>query len=156
MGTPSQYPQITELPFRWAETEGSVLDLKRFSRSALVKHSGKGFEVDPFLPIGSPPYPFTFFGLTPTFFDAPHTDQDWDFLAHLFLCGLGGELHEVRREARAILGFSWGFSKRGTELEFFGPDQLEAADWDRHRDYLTRTYPAWTFAPGFLVHPLEP
>jgi len=138
--------------FGWLQ----LLDLRNFSTSELMQHSGQGFEFDPYLPIGPASYPFTFFGLTPAFFDAPHTREDWDFSARAFLCGLGGELHEVRREARAILGFGWGFSKRGAEIEFFGPDPLEAGDWDLHRDYLARAFPAWTFAPGFSEHPLEP
>jgi hypothetical protein len=138
--------------FGWVQ----LIDLRHFSNSALVIHSGSGFEADPYLPIGLAPYPFTFFGLAPTFFDAPHTDEDWDFTAHSFLCGMGGELHEVRREARAILGFSWGFSKRGEEFEFFGPDPLEAEAWNSHCSYLGQTYPDWTFAPGFFEHPLEP
>lgn len=199
MAAPSQYPQTIELPYRWADIEGSVrvelrenddpaalgcpelargfpycratvepqgngytdflgwtqmVDLKHSSKTPLVMHSGKGFEIDPYMPIGSPPYPFTFFGLAPTFFDAPHTDEDWDFIAHTFLCGMGGGLHDLRREARAILGFTWGFSKRGAEFDFFGPDALSAADWDRHHDYLAGAFPAWTFASGFLEHPL--
>lgn len=137
--------------FGWMQ----LIDLKNFSKTALVNHSGNGFEADPYLPIGPASHPFTFFGLAPTLFDAPHTDEDWDFTAHSFLCGLGGELHEVRREARAILGFSWGFSKRGAEFEFFGPELLEASAWNGHRDYLTRTYPDWTFAAGFVEHPLD-
>ncbi|HEX5593526.1 MAG TPA: hypothetical protein VFX35_09270 [Solirubrobacterales bacterium] len=138
--------------FGWIQ----LLDLKNFTRSELMQHSGQGFEVDPYLPIGSATYPFTYFGLAPTLFDAPHTDEDWEFMAHSFLCGLGGELHEVRREARAILGFSWGFSKRAADFEFFGPTPLGSADWDRHHDYLDRAYPGWTFAPGFHDHPMRP
>jgi hypothetical protein len=201
LNAPSQYPQAIELPYRWADVEGSVrvelrenddpaalgcpelargfpycratveppgrgyndflgwiqlVDMKHFSRTALVQHSGKGFEIDPFLPIGLAPFPFNFFGWAPTFFDAPHTDEDWDFLAHTFFCGLGGELHEVRREVRAILGFSWGFSKREAKFEFLGPDPLGAADWDRHHGYLAQAYPDWTFAPGFRERPLGP
>src|SRR6266576_5919559 len=171
MAAPSQYPQTIELPYRWADIEGSVrvelrenddpaalgcpelargfpycratvepsgngyadffgwvqlVDLKHFSKSPLVMHSGMGFEIDPYMPLGLLPYPFTFFGLAPTFFDAPHTDENWDFIAHSFLCGMGGELHEVRRETRAILGISWGFSKQRPEFEFFCADALSA------------------------------
>lgn len=138
--------------FGWTQ----LIDLKNFSQSELVLHSGDGFEIDPYLVLGAAPYPFTYFGLAPTLFDAPHTDEDWDFFAHSFLCGLGGELHEVRREARAILGFGWGFSKQGREFEFFGPDPLGPADWNRHHDYLARAFPAWTFASGFFEDHLEP
>jgi hypothetical protein len=121
----------------------------------------EGFHLDCFERIGPAPHPFALYGWTPTFFDAPHTDEpeDWDFLAHSFLCGLGGELHEFRREARAVLGFSWGFSRRdGKVVEWVGPSPLAPEDWDAHRDYLGERYGKWEwrFAPGFVQHPLRP
>lgn len=137
--------------FGWLQ----LMDLKNFTPSELVQHSGGGFEFDAFLPLGPAQHPFIYFGLAPTFFDAPHSEEDWDFRSHTFLCGLGGELHEVRREARAILGFSWGFSKSGTEIEFVGPDPLGPEDWDLHRDHLTGAFPGWKFARGFYEHPTE-
>lgn len=110
-------------------------------------------------------HPFGYFGDRPTFFDAPHTDlQDFDFVAHTFLCSLGGELLAFQREARAILGFSWSYTKRGEKIESFGPDLLSAEDWNGHLEYLTRKYARrrwlrrwrWSFRPGFSQHPLEP
>jgi len=133
-----------------------LLDLRNFTPSELMQHTGNGFEVDPYLPIGPATYPFSFFGLAPAHFDAPHTDEDWHFTAHSFLCGLGGELHEVRREARAILGFSWGFTKSGTDFDYSGPVPLGAEAWDAHGDYLSEAFPGWTFAPGFFEDPLDP
>jgi hypothetical protein len=117
-----------------------------------------GFHLDYFEPMGVASHPFAFYGLAPTFFDAPHTDEDenWDFLAHSFLCGLGGELLDEQRGIRAILGFSWGFSKRGNEFEYLGPAVLAAADWDGHRPFLGRSFPNWQFATGFHRHPLRP
>jgi hypothetical protein len=110
----------------------------------------RGFRIDPFEPLGRVPHPFGFYGFAPTLFDAPHTDQgDWDFLAHSFLCGLGGNTLGGRGEIDAVLGFSWGFRKRGGEVSLQGPLQLDAGDWDRHRDYLRGAFPAWAFLPGF-------
>lgn len=124
----------------------------------LVRSSARegGFFLDYFEPLGYVPHPFGFYGLEPSLFDAPHTDEleTWDFLAHSFLCGLGGELLEFRREVRAVLGFSWGFSKRGSEIENLRPGALGATDWDDHLDYLSGAYPDWKFAPGFHRHPL--
>jgi hypothetical protein len=110
-----------------------------------------GFRIDPFAPLGDVSHPFGFYGFSPTMFDAPHTDveADSEFVAHCFLCGLGGELLEMRREAVAVLGIRWGFRRRGARFESFGLDALSAADWDRHRDYLASAFPGWTFAPGF-------
>ena len=118
----------------------------------------EGFEIDELKFLTEVTHPFAYFGSAPTLFDAPHTDEldDWDFTVHTFLCGLGGELVEFRREVRAVLGFSWGFSKRGSRIEIFGPDVLSAADWDDHRGYLGRRYPRWSFAAGFRQGPLRP
>jgi len=121
---------------------------------------GPGFRLDYFERFDPPPFPFAFYGWTPTFLDAPHSDEegDWDFHAHTFLCGLGGEVLEFRHEARAILGFSWGFSKHDQGIDFFGPTPLSPADWDGHRDYLTERYEQWEwkFPPGFVEDPLQP
>jgi hypothetical protein len=113
--------------------------------------------LDYFEPLGEVPHPFAFYGFAPTFFDAPHSDLDesWDFLAHAFLCGLSGGLFDERREIRAVTGFSWGFSQRGREVEFFEPRPLSPGDWDGHTAYLAQKFPAWTFAPGFHQGPLE-
>jgi hypothetical protein len=46
--------------------------------------------------------------------------------------------------------------KRGAEIEFIGPDPLQAEDWNLHGDYLAENFPGWTFASGFFEHPLEP
>lgn len=109
-----------------------------------------GWHADGFEPLGTLPHPFAFYGLSPTFFDAPHYDgENFDFLAHTFLCGLGGELLEFRREARAVLGFSWGCRKRGEAIEFLDLEPLPPEAWDEHRAYLARCFPGWAFARGY-------
>lgn len=124
----------------------------------LVDYDGRGFEVDPFEPLGKTNHPFDLFGYAPTFFDAPFTDErpNWDFLAHTFLCGIGGKLGDEQRDVRAVLGFSWGFAKRGQEFDYFAPAPLAPADWDGHLDFLAETYPNWRFLSGFRQHPQEP
>jgi hypothetical protein len=117
-------------------------------------YHGGGFHADGFEPLGSMPHPFGFYGVSPTLFDAPHFDgEDFDFLAHTFLCGLGGELLEFRHEARAVLGFRWGCKKRGSTIDFLEPQSLSPEDWDGHRRCLERWYPKWVFAPGYHVNP---
>ncbi len=116
-----------------------------------------GFRVDLFEPLGEAGHPFGFFGFSPTLFDLPHTYlEDWNFHAHTFLCGLGGRLLEMRKEARAILGFSWGFSKRGSEIEYLEPAVLGPEAWDGHRECLYGRFPRWSFAAGFHQDPLGP
>jgi hypothetical protein len=124
----------------------------------MVNASGRrGFEADHYPSLDDVPHPFCFLGYAPVFFDGPHTDeQDLDFLAHTFLCALGGELFEFRREARALLGFGWSFSKRGPRIEWSGPTALAPGDWDSHRADLGKAYPRWSFAAGFSRGPLGP
>jgi len=111
---------------------------------------GKGFHLDHFEPLGAVPHPFGFYGLAPTLFDAPHTDRDdWDFLAHSFLCGLGEDTLDGRGEIDALLGFSWGFEKRRGEVTLIGPSLLSPSDWDRHHAFLREAFPRWSFAAGF-------
>jgi hypothetical protein len=117
---------------------------------------GNGFHADGFEPFGDLPHPFSYYGVSPTLFDAPHYDgENFDFLAHTFLCGLGGKLLEFRREARAVLGFSWGCRKRGQEIELLEPRALAPEDWDDHHDFLASRYPDWTFPTGYFEDPLE-
>ena len=115
-------------------------------------HLGEGFQIDPFAPLGEISHPFGFYGFSPTLFDAPHTDIDLvdsDFVAHSFLCGLGGRLLEFRHEARAVLGFSWSFSFRDREIEIPSPAALGPDDWNAHRLTLEESHPGWSFAVGF-------
>jgi len=115
----------------------------------------EGFQIDTFEPLGEVSHPFGFFGFGPTMFDAPHRDDrpDLDWTAHSFLCGLGGRLldfHEKNtHEARAVLGFSWGFSIRDGQIEIEGLNALGFEAWDGHIPYLTAKHPAWSFAAGF-------
>lgn len=119
-------------------------------------HQSPGFHVDQH-PAYANSSPFLCDGYPPGFFDGPHTDlRDWDFLAHTFLCGKGGELHEFRKEACAILGFKWGFSKRDQQIEWFGPEPLSPQDWDSHLARLTEERGKWSYRPSFSEHPLEP
>jgi len=120
-----------------------------------------GFKIDLFEALGDVPHPFAFFGSSPTLFDGPHaTYPDWDFTAHSFLCGLGGKLLEQteggRREVKAVLGFEWGFSKRGDQIDRFGPKPLSADGWNGHLPYLRERFSEWnwTFAAGFFDQPL--
>jgi len=136
-----------------------------FGWVTLVKDGpGVEFSID-LRPQFNQEHPFGYFADRPRFFDGPHTDHpDWDFLAHTFLCSLGGELLEFRKEVRAILGFSWGYAKRGLAIEVSGPGLLSTEDWGAHREYLEQTYCGeieeadrkWSLVPGFVQHPLHP
>jgi hypothetical protein len=113
---------------------------------------GEQFEMDPFEPLGQSAHPFCFFGFAPTLFDAPSRESraPVDWTAHTFLCFIAG--NRDRREARAILGFSWGFSIRDEIFSYDCPAVLTPSDWDDHLSLLGREHPAWDFAHGFHSH----
>lgn len=131
-----------------------------FGWVALLKASysgAEGFDFDLLDPLNPRSDPFGYLAYKPTFFDGPHTDvQDVDFCAHTFLCGFAGEILYLRKEARAILGFSWGYSKRGRRIEPIEPEPLAPENWDNHREYLKGRFSDWSFRPGFSQHPLKP
>jgi hypothetical protein len=64
-------------------------------------------------------------------------------------------LLEFRREARAVLGFSWGCRKRGPQIELQEPKPLSVAVWDSHCEYLESRFPEWTFPVGYFQDPLQ-
>jgi len=94
-------------------------------------------------------HPFGYFGHAPTAFDAPHRDNypDMDWVSHTFLAGIAG-IH-LPFEARAILGFRWGYSIRDGEVSIIGLSALDASAWDAFLPFLHEKCPAWTFAPHF-------
>jgi hypothetical protein len=109
------------------------------------------FRIDPFEPLGEVSHPFCFFGFSPTLFDAPHRDQreDTDWIAHSFLCGLGERPLEPSSEVDALLGFSWGFQIRDSQIVVGAAGILGPEAWDSHLEYLRGAFPGWSFLPGF-------
>ena len=107
---------------------------------------GAGFEIDPYEPLGATAHPYCWFGLAPTLFDAPSrpTLASIDWIAHSFLSFIGEQ-----REARAILGFSWGFTINDGEISIAPPTALGASSWNQHLPLLQRERPSWRFARGY-------
>lgn len=107
---------------------------------------GVEFEMDPYEPLGVSPHPFCWFGMTPTLFDAPSRQRlvDLTWVGHSFLSFVGD-----RFEARAILGFSWGFEVVDGQISISAIERLADADWDDHLPLLRDEHPAWRFAPGY-------
>jgi len=110
---------------------------------------GELFEIDPLAFLGDLPHPYCWIGLSPTLFDAPsrspRTDMHWT--ARSFLCipdDVGAGL-----EARAILGFAWGFKVKDDQITLEPPELLDGAAWNEHVEALSRDFPAWRFPPGF-------
>jgi hypothetical protein len=96
-------------------------------------------------------HPFCYFGYAPTLFDAPHTppDRDFDWVAHTFLAGTAG-IHQDF-EARAGLGFRWGYRIRDGVVSVIGLSELGSDAWDSLLPFLRVRCPGWRFAPGFAL-----
>jgi hypothetical protein len=118
-------------------------------RSTDGADGGHQFELDPFEPLGRLPHPFCWFGFAPTLFDAPSraTREPMAWTAHSFLCFIASGAPV--REARAILGFEWGFVIRDETVLLEGPASIAPAQWDRHVSLLRSEHPAWDFAAGY-------
>ncbi len=84
------------------------------------------------------PHPFTFFGYSPPCSIAPTpTLPDWDFVAHTFLCGLGGDPARTDRKRSAGKSGPCSASAGGSRSAGAGSSSLEPAplsgeDWNRH------------------------
>ena len=115
-------------------------------RSTDSAGGGTQFEMDPYEPLGILPHPFCWFGFAPTLFDAPSRArlEDMEWTAHSFLSFIGGP-----QEARAILGFSWGFVIREQAVEPEAVASLTPDAWDAHLPLLRREHPSWQFAFGY-------
>jgi hypothetical protein len=105
--------------------------------------------MDPFEPLGQCQHAFCFFGFAPVFFDAPARPlrREMDWTAETFLCFVPTDVD--RRETRAVLGFTWGFSVRDGAISLASPASLGAAEWDKHLPFLQREHPGWVFASGY-------
>lgn len=111
--------------------------------------AGERFEIHPLAFLGDLPHPYCWLGLNPTLFDAPsrapRIDMSWT--AHSFLCvpdDVGNGL-----EARAMLGFAWGFRAKDEQITLETPKVLDDSGWNEHIGELAKKYPLWHFAPGF-------
>jgi hypothetical protein len=118
-------------------------------RSTDDASDGKEFAMDPFEPLGASSHPFCFFGFAPVLFDAPArpSREEMDWRAESFLCFTPTD--SDKREARAILGFSWGFSIRARAISITPSAPLSAPEWNKHHALLRREHPDWTFATGY-------
>lgn len=110
---------------------------------------GAHFEIDPLAFLGDLPHPYCWIGINPALFDVPSRSprKDMHWTAHSFLCvpdDLGQGL-----EARAFLGFSWGFRIKDEQITLDPPALLDGSAWDVHHDALRRDFPGWHFPPGF-------
>jgi hypothetical protein len=118
-------------------------------RSTDNASAGEQFEMDPFEPLGRSSHPFCFFGFEPVLFDAPARParRELEWAAETFLCFIPGDV--ARRETRAILGFTWGFSIQEEVISLTPPASLSADEWDKHLPLLRREHPGWIFATAY-------
>jgi hypothetical protein len=88
-------------------------------------------------------------GFAPTLFDAPSRDSRAPIVwtAHSFLAFIAEE--GMQMEARAVLGFSWGFSIDNATFAYEAPAALAPSVWGGHRAFLAQEHPSWRFANGY-------
>lgn len=104
------------------------------------------FTVDPLEVMEGADVPFAFYGLEPRLFDAPYRSdrsRRLDWLAHSFLCFAPSR--PMAREVQAVAGFSWGFVLSDGVVTSVHPEVLGPADWSRHLEVLSESFPTWAF-----------
>jgi hypothetical protein len=128
----------------------SLMGWIQMVRSTDNDSSGEAFEMDPLMFVGAVPHPFGFFGIAPTLFDAParRSDVDLDWLCHSFLTYIK-DFEGETRVVKAIVGFSWGFSRKNGMTAVNLAQRLEPNDWGAQLDLLHREHPGWRFLDGF-------
>jgi len=88
--------------------------------------------------------PYFAFGVRPTFFDAPSTDdRDYEFRAAAFLTASPDAL--MTPVVEPLCGFSWGYRVVDETPHIDPLEPAGAAEWAWMRRTLERDYPAWTF-----------
>lgn len=143
------FPVCTATVTYAGEGYKAALGWVQLVRSTDGASGGRAFEMDPFEPLGPSSHPFCFFGFAPVLFDAParRCREDLDWTAETFLCFVA--MGSDKREARAILGFRWGFSIREKAIALRPPTRLAAPEWSKHRPFLRQEHPTWAFAEGY-------
>ena len=104
------------------------------------------YEVDPLAISADLNWPFGFYGLLPTLFDAPSRrdrTQTLDWLAHTFLCvSPDSPMDQV---VRPVAGFQWGFRMHDGQVDVVAPNNLALSAWNSHLSVLETAYPGWRF-----------
>jgi hypothetical protein len=132
-----------------------AINLQRYAALfGWVQLVGTASPADPTRRIGVDPleisadlnWPFGFYGLQPTLFDAPSRrdrTQALDWLAHTFLCVSPDR--PMDRVVRPVVGFQWGFWMHDGQIDIVAPTSLELATWNSHLRVLEAAYPGWRF-----------
>ncbi len=79
-----------------------------------------------------------------------HSSRCQSCTVHSFLAFIAED--DERLEARALLGFSLGFSIHNATFTYEAPVALAPSVWDGNRSFLAREHPAWGFADGYRSH----
>ena len=88
--------------------------------------------------------PYFAFGVRPTFFDAPSTDDpDYEFRAAAFLTASPDAV--MTPVVEPLCGFRWGYRIVDETPNVDPLEPAGAAEWAWMRSTLERDYPGWTF-----------
>jgi hypothetical protein len=119
-------------------------------RSTDNESAGTDFDIDPFTLLGDAPSPYSWYGQCPTLFDAPSRParHPLEWTPHSFLAAT--PLNEVAdllpRRVVPVIGFSWGFTDSGSEVELHDVARLPESVRDSHVSVLSQSCPLWAIA----------
>lgn len=91
-------------------------------------------------------WPFCWFGSHPTLFDGPFRKgiSTIDWTCRSFLTYIDSTV--LSKNINHVYGFEWGFQITDGIVSLKKLKELEPADWNDHVEYLSATFPGWTFS----------
>ena len=99
--------------------------------------------------------PYCYWGIHPTFFDAPSTIYGGvTWVADAFLAASPDAL--MSRTVEPICGFRWGYTTSRRPPGILPPETLPTTAWEPARATLRERYPAWNFLPNRAGNPQNP
>lgn len=88
--------------------------------------------------------PYCYWGVCPSFFDAPSmTHEGVTWVAEAFLTASPDAL--MTRTVQPICGFRWGYKTNRKPPEILPVEPVGLGDWAAARAALQERYPDWTF-----------
>jgi len=88
--------------------------------------------------------PYCYWGVRPSFFDAPSTTHEGvTWVAEAFLATSPDTL--MTRTVQPVCGFRWGYATTRNPPELLPVEKIGAAEWETARAALQERYPDWDF-----------
>ena len=92
--------------------------------------------------------PYCYWGICPSFFDAPSTTLEGiTWVAEVFLTASPDAV--MTRTVQPVCGFRWGYTTTRNPPELLPVEQIGAGGWKTARAALQERYPDWDFLPDW-------